>query len=83
MKFPKDKCGLVLEHNVHRMTHTPISEWIQDNLEDSDWESIDAKRTSIDTDEVWTLYWHPDNTVGSFRVAAPTLDELLRYANED
>lgn len=81
MNLPKHKCGLSLEHNQHRNVYEDAFVWIEDN-EWCDWESEEAKQKAIDTDEIWTLQWYPETPVGFCAVAAPTLEDVLRLANE-
>ena len=85
MKLPEHKCGLTLEHNdcrnVYMTVRKMIEEWQDTTMEDLyQWESDEHKQRAIDTNEIWTLQWYPDNPVGFFAIAAPTLDELLAYA---
>ena len=87
MKLPRHKCGLFLTHNEHRDYYESAEEWIADQTCDDGgsrmgWENEEAKARAIATDEVWTLHWYPDTPIGFFEVAAPTLEELLAYAEK-
>lgn len=81
MKFPEHKAALHLQHNDHRDMYQPLAEWIAEQGDLYDWESEEAKRRAIATDECWTLQWYPHTPLGFEAVAAPTLGELLRFAN--
>ena len=80
MKFPDHKCGLYLTHNEHRDVYEKLDEWIESDK--SNWESEAQKQRAIDTDECWVLQWYPNTPIGFFRIAAPTLEDLLRFAHE-
>ena len=83
MKLPNHKCGLFLTHNEHRDYYMPAADWIEENDERLDWQSPEHKQRAIETDEVWTLQWYPHTPVGFIAVAAPTLEELLSFANDE
>ena len=78
--FPAHKAGLSLEHNQHKNVYEKAEDWIIEN-EWCEWESEEAKKIAIDTDEIWTIQWYPDTPVGFCAVAAPTLADLLCIAN--
>lgn len=83
MKLPSHKCGLYLEHNVHKDYYDSPEKAIEDmdSLEcPPDWESTEHKARAVTTDQIWTLQWYPDTPIGSYSIAAPTLEELLEFA---
>jgi len=80
MKFPEHKAGLHLMHNDHKSVYEPAEQWIADN-EWCNWQSDEAKQRAIATDSIWTLQWYPETPVGFIALAAPTLEELLAWAN--
>ena len=82
MKLPKHKAGLYIEHDEHKGVYQDASDWVDENIDCYEWETEEYKRIAIDTDSIWTLQWYPDTAVGFCAVAAPTLEDLLRYANE-
>jgi hypothetical protein len=84
MKFPEHKCGLYLQHNEHKDNYQSAEDWIEesDHYKNYEWKDDESKRRAIEADEIWTLQWYPDTPIGFHSVAAPTLDELLEYANE-
>lgn len=79
--LPKHDCGLHIEHNTHKSYYQTAAQWVAEVGADYDWNSNEAKQRAIDTDEVWTMTWFPNTPVGSHAVAAPTLQELLEFAN--
>ena len=82
MKFPEHKCGLYLEHNENRDSYETVKEHLEKGYwEFCEWESDGHKQRAIDTNEIWTLQWYPNTPVGFNAVAAPTLEELLEFAN--
>jgi len=80
--LPKHKCGLSLEHNIHKNTYEKAEEWIINNNW-CEWESEESKQQAIDTDEIWTLQWYPETPIRFYGIAAPTFDGLLRLAHSN
>lgn len=78
MKLPDHKCGLFLTHNEHRNYYESAEKFIVDR--ELVFADEDAKARAIATDEIWELQWYPDTPIGSYTVAAPTLDEVLALA---
>lgn len=83
MKLPEHKCGLFLTHNEHRDYYEPLAQYIESGDLADTFESPEAMQRAIDTDEHWHLQWYPRTPVSFYEVSAPTLEELLRLANED
>ena len=81
MNFPKYKVSIFMQHNAHKNYYQSASDWIDEYSDWCDWESDEAKQQAIETDSIWTLQWYPDTPIGFFAVAAPTLEDLLRFAN--
>lgn len=86
IQFPVHSGALFLEHNAHKNSYQSIIEWIEDDKENGQefyaWKNEEQKQRAIDANEVWTLQWYPETPVGFHAVAAPTLEELLEFANE-
>jgi hypothetical protein len=81
MKLPKHKCGLYLTHNRHKDFYKTAEEEIMDQ-QLVDWENEEAKQEARDTNEIWTLQWYPETPIGSYHIAAPTLEKLLKFAKK-
>lgn len=82
LKLPEHKCGLYITHNEHKNYYLSVEEYIADDISQRcDWLNEEAKAKAIATNEVWTLQWYPNTPVGFNCVAAPTLEELLDFAN--
>lgn len=79
--LPAHNAGMSLEHNQHKNIYETAEEWIKNNGW-CDWESEDQKLKAIETDEIWTLRWYPETPIGFYAIAAPTLEDLLRIAND-
>lgn len=79
IKLPEHKCGLYISHNAHINSYQNIDEYI--DFIDPDWKNEEHKQRCIDTNEIWQMRVYPDTPVGSYVIAAPTLDELLDFAN--
>lgn len=82
MKLPEHKCGLYLEHNANRDYYESVEAYLDDNPL-YQFKDDQARQRCIDTGDIWTLQWYPNTPVGFIAVAAPTLDELLAFANAD
>jgi hypothetical protein len=85
VKFPKHKCGLHLNHNEHKNIYQTAAESIEDGKRmecSASWENEEAKQMAIKTNEIWTLQWYPDTPIGSYYIAAPTLEDLLKFAEK-
>lgn len=82
MKLPNHKSGLYLEHNDHRNVYETIEEWLSQRDDMYQWKDEESKQRAIATDEIWTLQWYPVTPIGFYAIAAPTLEELLKLAEE-
>lgn len=82
MEFPDHKAGMFLEHNAHKNIYQSVKDWILEDNSMLYWESAEHKERAIESDEVWTLQWYPDTPIGFYMIAAPTLEELLKYAKK-
>lgn len=82
MKFPKHECGLYLEHNDCRNGYQTVAEYLCRDSEDAEptFQSDEHRQRCIDTNEIWELRWYPHTPVGFCWIAAPTLEELLAFA---
>lgn len=86
-ELPMHLCGLYLEHNTHKNVYQTAKDWLEEQSETHEeefyeWKSEEQKQRALDTNEVWTLQWYPSTPIGFLAVAAPTLKELLAWANE-
>jgi len=82
--LPPHKAGLFLEHNVHKNYYNTAKEAIFQQREQEigpHWKDEEAVQRAIETNEIWTLQWYPETSIGFCQVAAPTLQELLELAN--
>ena len=81
--FPKHNISMTLTHNEHKNYYKTVKELIDGSSGFYNFENENYKKISIDTDEIWTLQWYPDTSIGFYSVAAPTLADLLRFADKD
>lgn len=83
MNLPSHPYGLTLSHNDHKADYLTaadvVAEW-DGFCWAPTWPSEEAKQQAVDTDEIWTLQWYPHTPVGQLYIAAPTLEELLTFA---
>lgn len=83
MRLPDHKCGLYLEHNVHRDYYLSIEKAVEEIDEENEpWVSPKEREKALATGEIWTLQWYPETPIGFHRLAASTLEALLERANE-
>jgi hypothetical protein len=83
MKLPTHECGLYLEHNAHRDYYQSAADWFEEQSHREctyDWPNDEAKQRAVATNEIWTLQWYPRTPIGCHMIAAPTLEELLSFA---
>ena len=52
-------------------------------LEDCDWVSPEEKLKAIELDSVWELQWYPDTPIGSYYVAASSLEAIQKHMMEN
>lgn len=80
MKLPKHE-SLTLHHNPHKELYQTLQSYLDDYNDPPwfDWESEDHKRRALELNEIWVLYWNPISPAGFLCVAAPTLEELLKF----
>lgn len=86
--FPDHAGSLELQHNEFTAEYSTAAKWIADcdeigedgGIAIPEWESAAHKQRAIDSNEVWTLHWYPNTPIGFKYIAAPTYDELLKFA---
>ena len=76
--FPNHKCELILRHNTNTGNYETVKELIIHT--DYDWQSEEHKQRAVDTNEIWELQWYPETPIGFYLIAAPTLNELIEFA---
>lgn len=81
-EFPPHKAGLSLEHNEHLNYYETPEQHIANCELAEDFESPAEMQKAIDTNSIWVLHWYPETPVGFYRVAAPTLYDVLRLAHQ-
>jgi len=80
VKLPKH-IALTIDHNEHACWYQTAEEYFAEHGE-PDWQSEESRERALETDSVWIMVWHPDTPAGFHCIAAPTLEELLAYAEE-
>lgn len=80
MKLPKH-INLIIEHNPHTAYYQTVRQWLEDLDNCRRFRSEDAYEM-LRADEIWTIQWYPDTPIGSYTVAAATLERALELANE-
>lgn len=82
LDLPPHKGSLTIEHNPHKDLYQAIREYIEDNDIAPDFENPEAMEFAINTDSLWIMRWYPDTPVGFCRVAASSLEGVVRLAME-
>ena len=78
--FPKHDCSLCLEHNPHKNYYETVDAYVASTK--VSWKDDDARNKAVQTNELWTLQWYPRTPVVFMSIAAPSLEELLAFAQE-
>ena len=82
MKFPKYSVALYIEHNDHKTVYTTVTDWLEGMECPPEFKSPESRQRCIDTDSLWVMQWYPNTAIGSYSIAAPTLDELLAFGQQ-
>ena len=84
LKLPAHECSLKLEHNPHRSDYESLPVWCSLNALHGTYKWCDegAEARAVASGELWVLQWHPDTPVAFHAIAAPTLNELLKFARD-
>jgi len=77
MKLPDHKCSLTITHNEHKDYYQSVKDWLADSGDSFNWADESAMQRTLETGEIWVIQWYPDTPIGSYAVAAPTLQEAL------
>jgi hypothetical protein len=85
--LPKHKCSLHLTHNQHKDYYETLERWLDSregtDQAEFDWVSPEEREKAIREDSVWELQWYPDTPVGSYSIAASSLEALEAYLASD
>ncbi len=86
MLLPTHEAGLDLQHNPHKAYAQTVEDYItmSENVEDFDgaFLSLDELRKSVETNELWVLFWYPESPAEYCFIAAATFEQLLKDADE-
>jgi hypothetical protein len=80
--LPKHAAALFLTHNDHKGVYESVEDHYG-HLEDCDWVSPEEKQKAIELDSVWELQWYPDTPIGSYYVAASSLEAIQKHMMEN
>jgi hypothetical protein len=78
--LPKHAAGLYITHNDHKNIYYTIEDHY--SIDDREWVSLEEKRKAIELDSVWELHWYPDTPIGSYKVAASSLEAIQKHMKE-
>jgi hypothetical protein len=81
MNFPKH-ISFTLEHNPNVIFYNTVAEYLDNMSCPPEFLNIADKDQCIIKNEIWIMTWYPDTPVGSYQVAASTLELLLELVNE-
>ena len=79
--LPKHKAALYITHNDHKGGYESVEEHY-DYLSSFEWVSPEEKQRAIELDSVWELHWYPDTPIGSYKVAASSLEAIQKHMME-
>lgn len=80
--LPKYAISLSLEHNRHKCYYQTAAQFAAESDASEcpvDWASPEEREKAIREDSVWELMWYPDTPIGSYHVAASSLEGLAAY----
>jgi hypothetical protein len=80
--LPKHAAALYITHNEHKGVYESVEDRYG-HLEDCDWVSPEEKQKAIELDSVWELHWYPDTPIGSYYVAASSLEAIQKHMVEN
>lgn len=78
VKLPRH-INMKIEHQPHALSYQSVDKWLalnRDMLDAVDVTDEDAAAMR-ETGEIWVMTWHPNTPVGSYSVAAATLDRVF------
>jgi hypothetical protein len=79
--LPKHAAGLYITHNDHKNVYCTIEDHYG-YIDDREWVSPEEKLKAIELDSVWELHWYPDTPIGSYKVAASSLEAIQKHMME-
>jgi hypothetical protein len=71
---------LYITHNDHKNVYYTIEDHY--SIDDREWVSPEEKQKAIELDSVWELHWYPDTPIGSYKVAASSLEAIQQHMKE-
>jgi hypothetical protein len=80
--LPKHAAALYITHNDHKSVYESI-EGHYDHLDNCEWVSPEERLKAIEMDSVWELQWYPDTPIGSYKVAASSLEAIQKHMMEN
>lgn len=83
MSFPKHKGSLYLIHNDHKSENMLVEELYDDEDFSEDWVSAEQKAKAIETQEVWSLLWHPGHDELYFHLLGADLEAVMLAATPE
>jgi hypothetical protein len=80
--LPKHAAALFLTHNDHKSVYESVEDHFG-HLDDGGWVSPEERLKAIELDSVWELQWYPDTPIGSYYVAASSLEAIQKHMMEN
>lgn len=82
--LPAHKASLSITHNQHKDYYETIEQYVASyagyqGIRDDDWVSLEEKRRSVETGEIWEIQWYPETPVGFCIKFAATLAALMAW----
>ncbi len=73
---------MAIEHNPHAGRYQTVAAYLE-NHNDPDFIDEADRAKCLEENEMWIMTWYPDNPIGSYQLAASTLEKVLTQAKED
>lgn len=81
--LPAHKAGLHLAHNNHIANGTTVAQDVaQGFIAEGEWVSPEEKMKAVETNEMWSIWWYPEDPLSFRCYYASTLEALMQKVAE-
>lgn len=80
MKWPRH-ISLYVTHNQHKSYYETIQEYLKRDYICIQHMQIEDIKNIIENDSIWEVQWYPHTPIGSYHVAAATLERCMEIIN--
>jgi hypothetical protein len=75
--------NFALHFNEHRLVYESVADTLRDHDDFFDFRNPEERRRAIDQNTMVYLQWYPVTPIGSVVLAAPDLESLWRWIDEE